>query len=393
MTARAVLALLLANVRYWRTVARLVRGELARWEERARAIADPELRAQALAKLERERFNAEAGAMLATLAPLRWRAETVRAIVALEVIFDLLDGLSERPLADPLRDGEELFEPFTGALLLPGEGSIPQSPDDGGYLHELADTTGAAFGRLPAAEAVREAAQRCAARAAQAQIRMHAVPSLGTGQLRDWAQAEAEGTGLDWREFSAGAASSVLAVHALLAAAADPSTTRAQADAIERCYLSVCVLLTLLDGLVDRAQDARAGRVGYLDLFEGPGQLSQTFAHAARRAVAETRELPNAPTHLAMCSGVVAYYASAAGARSELARPVLARLRRELGPLLAPTLLVMRAWRLARPLRSRLGGRPGAAGGHGEYHSYVREATERTGAPWPPRDEGPTQEG
>ena len=46
--------------------------------------------------------------------------------------------------------------------------------------------------------------------------------------------------------------------------------------------------------------------------------------------------------------GVVAYYSSAPGAESELARPVIARLRRELAPLIAPTLAVMRAWRGAR---------------------------------------------
>ncbi len=41
---------------------------------------------------------------LATLAPRSHRRPTVRAIVAIEVLYDYLDGLTEQPLADPLAD-------------------------------------------------------------------------------------------------------------------------------------------------------------------------------------------------------------------------------------------------------------------------------------------------
>ena len=45
------LALAVANGRYWSSVAPLARAQLARWEDRARAIGDPALRALALEKL------------------------------------------------------------------------------------------------------------------------------------------------------------------------------------------------------------------------------------------------------------------------------------------------------------------------------------------------------
>jgi hypothetical protein len=46
-----------------------------------------------------------------------------------------------------------------------------------------------------------------------------------------------------------------------------------------------------------------------------------------------------------MLTGVTAYYLSAPGAENEHARPTAVRLRRELRPLITPTLAVMRTWR------------------------------------------------
>jgi len=359
LVAQAAAALVVANVRYWTTVAPLVRIELERWREHAGAICAPDLRALALDKLDRESFNAEAGAMLATLAPRAHRRDVVQAIVALQVLFDLLDGLTEQPLADPLVDGERLFSAFTDAVRRPSESSIPNdagssTPNDGAedrYLWALSHAASSAIARLPASDAVIDVACESARRAAQAQIRKHAASKLGIDQLREWAAAQARGTGLQWRELLAGAASSVLAVHALIAAAADVRTAPADAARLADAYLSICVLLTLLDSLIDQQQDERAGEAGYVSLYEDRELLARTLPELARRAAGQARELPHGAWHLMMLTGVVAYYASAPEARGALARPILARLRDALSPLIAPTLALMRAWRLARRLR------------------------------------------
>ncbi len=341
LTLQGVLELLRVNVRYWVTVAPVVRRELARWQLRAEAIPTPAMRAIALQKLDQERFNAEAAGMLATLAPRSQRANAVRAIVAMEVLFDVLDGLTERHLKDPLREGEELYLAFTDALAI----TAIEGPSE--YLRELSAVAGSAFAQLPAADVVREHARRSSARAAQAQIRMHATPRLGDTQLREWAQAQSHATPLSWRELLAGAASSVLAVHALIALAADPAATVERARELDACYLSIGVLLTLLDGVADQYEDAASGEVAYVDLFEGCGLLSGTLAAAAHRARHAAQELPNAPAHLVILSGVAAYYASAPGSSKLL----LAEVKRDLGPLMKLTLPVMLAWRRAR--RSR----------------------------------------
>jgi len=353
LLARAGLALLLTNVRYWRTVAPVVRGQLARWQQRAEAIVDPELRTLALQKLQQERFNTEAGAMLATLAPRAQRTNVTEAIVALQVLFDLLDGLTEQPLKDPLRDGERLFGAFTNALHPPGPPAGTASGEGGGYLQELSSAAGYALARLPAAAIVLPVAQATAERAAQAQIRMHATPQLGIEQLQAWAQSQTQDTGLQWRELTAGAASSVLSVHALIAAAGDASSTPEQAAEIDTAYLSICVLLTLLDSLVDHDRDTAAGQLGYIGLYEDRGLLAPTFTGIAQRAASEARQLPNGVQHLVMLTGVIAYYASTPGADGELARPLIRQVRSSLGPLVSPALLVMRTWRLARTLRGR----------------------------------------
>ena len=55
--------------------------------------------------------------------------------------------------------------------------------------------------------------------------------------------------------------------------------------------------------------------------------------------------MPNGAYHVMILVGVAAYYGSAPGAENASARPVISRLRKELSPLLSPTLAVMRVWR------------------------------------------------
>jgi tetraprenyl-beta-curcumene synthase len=377
LVARAGLALVLANGRYWTSVAPIVRRELKRWRVRADGIDNPDLRALALLKLDGEGFHAEAAAMLATLAPRKHRCSVAEAIVALELLYDYLDGLSERPSADPLGHGERLFAPLLEAVALVPTGCaanlLGPGGEDGGYLQALSRVVSSAVAQLPAGPAITKVAQRVASRSGEAQTRMHAASQLGIAQLEAWARGQAEGSGLAWREFVAGSASSVLVLHALIAAAAKPGTTPEAAERIAEAYLSTCVVLTLLDGLVDYEEDeAHHGseRPSYLSLFEDRDELPEILGEGARRAATQARGLPNGAQHMMLLTGVVAYYSSAPGAAGELARPVVSRLRQELAPLMSPTLAVMRAWRGARR-RARL------YRARGEGESYDETPSER----------------
>jgi Protein of unknown function (DUF2600) len=317
-------------------------------------------------------------ATLATLAPRANRARVVEAIVALQILYDYVDLLSEQSPLDPEANAR-LFTALTDAVEIdldedPGSGAGDprdyyrdhRHREDGGYLQALSDTVRAAIEGLPATGAVAEVARGAAARCAQAQILNHQASRSGIDELRKWATTRAADTGLGWQEFLAGATASVLAIGALIAAAADPRTTRSTAEALDGVYLSIGAL-SMLDSLIDREEDIAAGQLGYLQYYEDPQLLASRLAPLAREALARARGLPNGAHHIVTLVGVVAYYTSAPAARSDFARPLIAPLRRELAPLITPTLALMRAWRLAKRVRH---GRPhGVRGRHGVRHA------------------------
>jgi tetraprenyl-beta-curcumene synthase len=355
LSTRAVLALAAANVRYWPTVAPVVREQLRHWRARAATIADPRLRSLALAKLAGEGLNAEVAAMLATLAPRAHRRPVVKAIVALEVLYDFLDGLTETPASEAAGDGALLFRAFTEAL----SPSTERTPDyyrlraagDGGYLQELVATVRFVLAGLPATVKVAEVLRENATRGAQAQLAIHAAQAHGDGPLERWAIRHAAGSRLQWREYLAGAACSVLSAHALIVAAADREMTLAQARALEEIYLSISVLPTLLDSALDHELDEREGHLGYARLYSGPDELATRLEAVIADVIDVSARAPKGAHHLMTLVGVVAYYTTAPAARSEFARPIAERLQAQLRPLIVPTLALMRAWRAGTDAR------------------------------------------
>lgn len=352
-------ALAVANARYWPSVAPETHRELARWEQPAATIADPALRRLALAKLTRERFNAEVAATLATLAPAAHRAQTVRAIVALELLFDYLDGRTEQPSVDPIGEGERLYEPFVDALA-PHEQNGGSSrhtdgdaPGDWGYLRALSDRARHGLFALPAAGTLAGSARACALRCAQAQTRIHAVATLGEPQLHEWALEHAPGSGLEWREYAAGCASSVLAAHALIACAADPASSQQDASRIDAAYLAIGATITILDSLVDRAEDHASGRPGFIGLY-GHGELQARLPALVGEALARARETPRGDHHAMTLAGVIAYYSTHPGAREAAVREIMLGVRKEVSPTIWPALAVMRGWRTAKRIRALL---------------------------------------
>jgi tetraprenyl-beta-curcumene synthase len=360
LLVRAGVALVRANIRYWPTVAPLVRAQIDRYEQRARAIRDPTLQAIALDKLDDQHFHAQVAATLATLAPRAHRKEAVQAIVAIEVMYDYFDGLTEQPASDPLADGHQLGQAFTDAVGINREPignyyALHSQADDHGYLQALVTDAREALAQLPSAGAITAVAERCTARFAEAQIRAHAIPQLGRGQLQEWATHQAAGTGLGWLEYFAGATSTVLGLHAMIAAAANPQTTPHDAAQIDALYLYIGVIVTMLDSIIDYERDMKTtGQPGYTRYYQDTDELLQGLADAARQTMTRARTTPNAAHHVMTLTGVVAFYTSAPTATSPFAAAITAHIQRELQPLITPTLAVMRAWRTAKRARGAL---------------------------------------
>lgn len=299
---------------YLATVLPAARRELRRWEplpgEKAR--------------------NAEAVAVFATLAPRAARPTVVRALVALQVAIDLRDELEEAG-AEPDRAGAT-------------------------RLQDLEACWRQALASLPAHAAVAPLVERAVERCEEGQRQTHLAATAGFAPLQSWAATLPAPAGYRWWELAAGAGSSV-AAHALIAAAADPTTDKSAASAIDAAYFPPIGALTVfLDDLVDREADREAGEHNYLAYYRDSQVAAERLRLIAERAAALTDRLPRAHRHGAILAGVAAYYLSAPEAATPFARPIGHRMLAGLGPGARLLASFMRLRRL--PERKR----PGQAG-------------------------------
>jgi tetraprenyl-beta-curcumene synthase len=311
-----------------------VARERERWLERAAGIPDPTLRRQALAALREKSANVDATGVFATLAPRRHRPAVVRAGTALQIAVDYLDSLGEDPGDDALADGLRLHRALAAAV---APGSRLDDPyrdhphrEDGGYLAELLATCAEAGAVLPRIAECRPVLARALNRCGEGQSHTHAAAIGDPGALARWAEGLGAGPDYSWWEVAAGAASSV-AAHALLALAADPGATEADAERIDAAYFpSIGALTVLLDDLVDLDEDVAVGEHNYIAYFPDDDALAErlgALAEAARTAIAP---LPRRGRHEAILAGVAGFYMAQPAARAPRWRDARRRL---LGPL------------------------------------------------------------
>jgi tetraprenyl-beta-curcumene synthase len=334
---------------YEREILPLVRAELDRWQARALAIPDPLLRAGALSALGAKRRNPEATAVFATLAPRARRAEVLRALAPLQIAIDYLDSIGEEQVGDPLADGLALHAAICDAVspaTRPGDYYVhhPQR-DDGGFLGALVVACQNAVAQLPASEPMVPLLRRTANRCGEGQSYTHAAAQAGADELEAWARRQESAPGYLWWELAAGASSSV-ATHALIAAAADPRTTADEAALIDAAYFPpIGALTVLLDDLIDREDDLEAGEHNYLTYFANEDEAANRIGLLASRAKAAIAHLRHPRRHRAILAGVAGFYLSAAGADSGYAQPIRGRLFESLDPTVR---LIMVAMRLRR---------------------------------------------
>lgn len=283
---------------------------------------------------EKER-NAEAVAVFATLAPRPNRAAAVRAIVALQAAIDLRD------------EDEEA-----------GEGKA--GPETSARIERLEQEWRLEVATLPAHDAVLPHLDRAVERCRQGLLHTHRAAGAGPEALERWALGLEPAGEYRWWEVAAGASSSV-AAHALIAAAADPATTPAVAASIDLAYHPPIGALTVfLDDLVDREADRAAGEHNYLAYYGTSDEAADRLVLIAGRAEAAIVLLPDAGRHRAILAGVAAYYLSAAEAEATYARPIRERLLGTFGAggrVLAAFMRVRRLGERKRP--EQAGNSPG----------------------------------
>jgi tetraprenyl-beta-curcumene synthase len=333
--------------------------ELEHWRSRAGAIPDARLRdtaAQALGK----RGNIEGAALFAVLAPAEHRARVVRALVAFQTAYNYTDALSELASADPLANGERLhrallvaLDPCHGA---PHPDYYAHNPDrgDGGYLPAIVDACRDALDGLPSYPILAPSAHAAAARIVDFQARNLSERQGGHCALRRWAMEMTPAhSRLAWWETAAGAGSS-LAVHALIAAAANADLDRLDADALERAYWpSTGALHTLLDSLVDRREDQRDGQRSLLDYYHSHTEAATALADLATRSVCATERLPDPHAHRVIVTAMCSYYLSAPECDTAQAQMIVRALTGALGLPLHLAIGMFRSKRLLHALTRR----------------------------------------
>ena len=335
--------------RYLATVLPTVTRELAHWHRGAQRIVDPALRSLALQALSK-RGNMEGAALFAVLAPRARRREAIRALVAFQTTYNYLDILAEQPSADPIANARRLHEALLVALD-PSASHVDYyahhpGREDGGYLPELVDACRSALQRLPSHEVVASTARTAGARIVAFQSLNLTRRQGGHDELERWTRAQGAGpSGLQWFQTAAAGGSS-LAVHALIAAAANPALTARQVAEIEACYHPwICALHSLLDSLIDVQEDEQAGHCNLLSYHGSPRQSSFAMGILAQRAGAQARSLPAA--HEVILTAMVAYYLSSPQARAPDARQTVAAVTDAAGPLLSPALALFKIRRAA----------------------------------------------
>ncbi len=343
---RELIAVAAALGLYRRSIVPQVRRELLVWEARAEAIPDSSLRHSALLALREKGLNAEATAVFATLAPRKYRVAATRSMTAFQVAVDFLDLLGEQPALDPLANGLQLHKALRDALS-PNQPvtdwyALHERSEDGGYLHTLVTACREAVAALPSSVASLPLARRAAARCGEGQSYTHATKSGGSDRLREWASRQRDAGGYLWWEIAAGASSSV-AAHAQIAAAADPRTTLEESALIDAAYFPpIGALTVMLDDLIDLDDDRGAGEHNYMTYYASSTVAARRLALLTDYGRTATQTLRHSHRHTAILLGVAGFYLSAPGATSNYAAPIRARMLKYLGFAVRPILVLMR---------------------------------------------------
>lgn len=343
-----------AAARYWLSVFPRVAWQLHRLRRAARAIPDPTIRQLALQALDK-RSNIEGAAAFAAFVPARSRAAAVRALVGFQATYNLTDTLAEAPCADPAANAQRLHSALLGALE-PTPAPVdylehnPQS-DDGGYLTATRDICRAALDELPSYAAVaataRTAAEKIVAFQTFSVASEHGEAGSEWERLRQFSERHTPaGSDLYWWETAAAAGSSLL-VHALLAAAAEPALQASQVGELAGAYFPWAgALHSLLDSVVDEAEDARSGQLSLIGCYPTRTAAVARVRKLADGAARRVRQLRNPEAHTLLLAAMTGSYvhaarAAASGADDERAIAELTDgVMRAVGPFARPVLLV-----------------------------------------------------
>jgi tetraprenyl-beta-curcumene synthase len=281
----------------------------------------------------------------------------LRLLVAYELIWDFLDNLSERAVAAGHLDGRHLHRAIAEAIDLqaPLSDYYRKLPwrEDGGYLRALVEACREGCRRLPCYPLVRDLAVREARRAHVLSVNHDPDPQRRDAALRRWVAVEFPGAQtVSWWELT-GAASAPLAIHALLALAAEPSFRVEEIARVHGAYFPwICAATTMLDSYVDQPEDVASGAHSYVSHYPDPQRAVRDIRTLVLRALSGACALRDGHRHAVVAAAMIAMYLSKDTAPTPQLRAGTRSFLSAGGSLTRFLLPVLRLWRVGFSQRS-----------------------------------------
>ena len=352
---RQIYALAAATARELLWGLRAVSREVGRWRALAATIPDQSLRDDALRAIHRKRANIDGAALFWTL-PQRRDTNLLRALVAFEVLADFLDCASERGAHLGIANGLCMHRALQDAFSL----TTPANDyyrhhyceGDGGYTALLIATCRQTCAWLPSFHVVSRHINHAASLMEVLALNHETDSSSRDRMLLAWAKAHFDqASDIAWFEWCGGA-SAWLTIFALLALAANPESSTAEAKAVCDAYLWVSLAGTMLDSYVDAVEDTAEGAHSYIGHYPNRQAAIERVIQLVRRAHTEIAPLPDAHRHAVIVICMVAMYLSKDSARTREARMGTEKIVCANGNLGRLLIHVLRAWRIFYHQRS-----------------------------------------
>lgn len=335
--------------------------QMRAWRARAQAIVEAPIREDALNVQRAKRTHVHGAALFWTAVKPR-RPRLLALLVAYELILDFLDYASERgqtrerDVPSGLTDGEQLHLGLRDALN-PGAPLARHYAHhpwqlDAGYLLALILACRAYATSLPSYSRVQALAVAEACRAAEVLPINHIPdPSARDRAMRRWA-AQNPLDRLPWFERTATISGS-LAIHALLAAAADPRAGPVEIRSLYDAYMPwIALAAAMLDSYADQIEDAATDDHSYVAHYSDPEAARVRLGQIVEQTMRFARELPDGRRHAVIAACMIAMYLSKEDVRSPALRASSRSIAAGGGWLPLHLLPVLRLWRLAFSQRS-----------------------------------------
>jgi tetraprenyl-beta-curcumene synthase len=300
-------------VRFMTRIVPLSAASLAEIRERALAIPDPQLRAEALSSVDRKAYHVAGACILATFLPADAARNYVAIVVPLETIYDYLDNLCDRHPEVGVEAYPVLHLAIADALdpAAPLRDYYARGPagEDGGYLRDLVQRTQRSLAGVPHLDLLAPRFAEAASLYAEMQTHKHYPAGERERRCVAWYERHRDRyADIDWHEFASAAGSQFQVYGPLFEALLD------RRDAIAGTYDAyfpyVSALHVLLDAFIDQAEDREHGELNFSRVYGSATALRTRVRSLFDAAKARLRTLPGDRAHRFVLDVMTLFYLS-----------------------------------------------------------------------------------